>query len=399
MKVCMTIPYFPPVFSGAGIQVEALCRCLLERGVEVHVLTLDLGGQAARELKDNLLIHRLPFSTSSEKHYVRTKGSQLLLMPRLARFLWSHRGDFDIVHIHGAFLPLFGPALLMARMLGKRVVITFWSPNDDVPHIIEKKFLGSLQLRVLSMVDRFVSVTSFVFSDCRRAGLPPAKLRRIPAGIDTDQRFKPVSAEEKARLRHGLSLDPKARIAVFTGGIIQRKGIDVLIEAWRLVVDQCPDALLLLVGPTDISEGPAQAGFVAGQQEKIAEYGLRDKVRFIGQVNDVERYLQLSDLFVFPSRRETFGISLIEGMACGLPCVISTIEGVSTDIVEDGVDGILVKPGDAGEFGQAVVRVLSDRSLARRLGDRARRKVNAHFTISGVGEQHITMYEELLVRC
>jgi glycosyltransferase involved in cell wall biosynthesis len=119
-------------------------------------------------------------------------------------------------------------------------------------------------------------------------------------------------------------------------------------------------------------------------------------VRFVGQVDDVERYLQLADLFVFPSRRETFGIALIEGMACGLPCVVSSIEGVSTDIVEDGVDAILVPPGEPDEMARAVLRVWGDHDLARRLGEQARRKVCAKFSIGSVGEQHVGMYEELL---
>ncbi len=388
MKVCMVAPYFPPMFSGAGQQVHDFARLLAAGNAEVRITALDTGGMATNEQMNGMLVERItPRGSGRLKHP--------LLLFQLGWHLLRRRRHCQVVHLHGAYFPVFG-VLPLLRLLGIKTTLTFWDPEGDMPEAIPRRGLGALQIRILSLAHCFVCVTSFVASSYRRAGLPPEKLRRIPAGIDTSERFRPADEAEKIRLRNVRGLPTGAKIAVYTGSIVPRKGVDVLVEAWGRVAIRFPDALLLLVGPTDVVEYPDQADFVQQLQSRISELGLESTILLPGRTDRVEEYLQLADLFVFASRQETFGISLIEGMACGLPSVVAAIEEVSTDIVDHERDGLLVEQQNPKAFAAAITRLLDDPELARKIGLQAVEKVREKFSIESISRQHYELYRELL---
>lgn len=388
MKVCMVVPFFPPIFSGAGQLVYDFGRLLPEQGVEVRIVAVNTGGLPSEEWMAGMHIERItPLALGGRK--------RPLVLLQLAWYLWRCRREFQVLHLHGAYFPLFG-VLPLIRPLGKKTVLTFHDPEGDMPELIPNRVLGNLQIRILSRMDRFVHTTSLVSDSYRRTGLPMEKLRRIPCGIDVEQRFLPVDPAGKAALRCKLGLAPEAKIAVFTGAVVPRKGVDSLVEAWHRIIASCPEALLLVLGPLDTVEFAEEAGFVDQLKQRIAQLGLQESVRLMGRTDDVERYLQLADIFVFPSRRETFGIALIEAMACGLPCVVSTIQGVSTDIVDHQRDGLLVEQENPEAFAKAVLQLLGDPAMSKELGQRAAEKVRREFSIASVSRKHRELYEELL---
>jgi len=388
MNVCMVVPFFPPDFSGAGQLTHDFGRLLPGQGVGVRIVAVDTGNLPREEWMDGMHVERItPRRWGPLEHP--------LLLLQLAWLLWRRRKEYQVLHLHGAYLPVFG-VVPLARLMGKKTVLTFHDPEGDMPETIPRRRLGGLQMRLLRMIDRFVHTTSFVANSYRRTTLPPAKLCRIPCGIDVTERFLPADPESRAERRRAAGLDPEAPIAVFTGAVIPRKGVDVVVEAWARVVASCPDARLLVLGPLDVVEKGDEPGFVDRLRRRIADLGLETSVQLVGRTDEVDRYLQLADLFVFPSRRETFGIALIEAMACGLPSVVSTIEGVSTDIVEHGRDGLLVAQENPDDFAEAVVRLLRDPALRHELGQRAGAKVRAEFSIAGVSRRHKELYGELL---
>jgi L-malate glycosyltransferase len=109
----------------------------------------------------------------------------------------------------------------------------------------------------------------------------------------------------------------------------------------------------------------------ADLKEFVQAKGLQHSVRFTGDVHNVHEYLQASDIFVFPTEKEAFGISLIEAMACGLP-VIATPTGGIKDIVVDGQNGLLVEAGSFQQLSDAIHRLITDAQLAGMLGRAAR---------------------------
>lgn len=114
-------------------------------------------------------------------------------------------------------------------------------------------------------------------------------------------------------------------------------------------------------------------------------------MRFAGAVDNVHEYLQASDLFVFPSEREAFGISIIEAMACGLPVVTTTVEGIR-DVVRPEVDTVVVPPADDDALAAAILRVLRGGDAIAALAEAARQRVARDFSSASV----VAAYRELL---
>lgn len=180
-------------------------------------------------------------------------------------------------------------------------------------------------------------------------------------------------------MHHGLDVDryqaPEVQSAakgavVFLGRLCYDKGIDVLLEAWAAVTKQRPSARLVLVGSGDQTAYQAQAQAL----------GLADRISFAGYQSDVRPWLKGAAAMVLPSRREGAGYVLIEAMAAALPVVASRLECIE-EYVEDGQTGFLTPPGDAAALTDALVKILSDEGLARRMGEAGLNRVRERFSL------------------
>ena len=212
-------------------------------------------------------------------------------------------------------------------------------------------------------------------------GLPAEKIQRIFNPLDIAE--WQASSRMDARIKLGIG--ESTRVAVWHGRIdIRRKGLDILLGAWKNVCMQRQDRdiLLMLIG-----SGPD----VELLDKEIREMAL-SRIRWIrSYVLDrpmMRQYLSAADVYVFPSRHEGFPVAPLEAMACGLPIVAAAAPGIC-DILNDGEEsgGIVVPIGDAPALGGAVGRMLDSVSEGRVLGARARLRVERGFSLQTVGVQ------------
>jgi glycosyltransferase involved in cell wall biosynthesis len=166
----------------------------------------------------------------------------------------------------------------------------------------------------------------------------------------------------------------------------QQKGVDILLKAMPLILKEHSVTLNI------IGDGPRleQYKMLAGR------LGIEGSVRFRGFIpheHMPEEYSN-ADLFVFPSRRESFGLVLVEAMAAGLP-MVSTRVGAIPEVVEDGKTGLLVPPGDPEKFAQAVISLLNDSELMKKMGLAGKQKVREKFTWEKVAQNVVRFYQEL----
>lgn len=150
----------------------------------------------------------------------------------------------------------------------------------------------------------------------------------IPNGVDLD-RFRPPTAEERRAARARLEVHDGRMVAVFVGHEFERKGLEVALEALRLV----DDVVLLVVG--------GSAEMVAGGAARADVLGVLERVRFVGRQDDPVPYLHAGDVFVLPSAYEANALVVLEALGCGLP-VLSSRVGFAPDLVVDGVNGFLI---------------------------------------------------------
>jgi glycosyltransferase involved in cell wall biosynthesis len=179
--------------------------------------------------------------------------------------------------------------------------------------------------------------------------------------------------------------DPVARHAqmvVCVARLRYEKGVDVLIRAWRHVHKQAPEARLLLVGT-----GPLRDTLV--QQAAMLE--ISESIEFAGLQHDVRSSLRRASVAVLPSRFEGMPNALLEAMACALPCVATRVSG-SEELIEDGVNGLLVEPEDDEGLARALLTVLANPDLARAFGQAARATVERHYALEHMIDQYVELY-------
>lgn len=200
----------------------------------------------------------------------------------------------------------------------------------------------------------------------------PDKCHTVYGGVDA-ARFAPSNSSARAAARTSLGLRPDDFVVTWTGRLSPEKNLTLLLNAVAVSKPR-PDRVLL------VGDGPEKAKL----QELIASAGLRSVVHLAGARNDVRPYLHAADVFAFPSRGESFGGSLAEAMACGLPCIAVRPDGVeirnaSLEALDEGRCGVLVN-NDPHDLAEALRRLRTDVGLRKELGARARQRVEDHFT-------------------
>lgn len=180
-----------------------------------------------------------------------------------------------------------------------------------------------------------------------------------------------------------LDVENGATVITCVAEMHPRKGHKYLIEAFNRLQKNMPSLHLVLVGT-----GPIE-------QELKAKYGANAHIHFLGWRKDIPQILRASDLFVLPSLREAFGLSILEAMACNVP-VIATETGGAKDIIENGKSGLLVPPGDSESLLKAIKTLLDNPGQRKDLAKNALERVKALFTAERMAEKTAEVYRGLL---
>jgi glycosyltransferase involved in cell wall biosynthesis len=159
------------------------------------------------------------------------------------------------------------------------------------------------------------------------------------------------------------------KVVASMGRLSHQKGIDMLLDAWAEAAPQQPGWRLRIYGAGEL-EAPLKA--------QCTELGLDDSVEWAGQTSDVPQALRGASVFIQSSRGEGFPLALLEAMACGLPCAAFDCAPGVHEIIEDGVDGLLARPGNTSELARQVVRLMADAELRDRMGELARTHVQRY---------------------
>jgi glycosyltransferase involved in cell wall biosynthesis len=373
----MVCTEFYPLVGGMQTHTLALSRHLQENGVRVLVLTRRNHGLPAFEHVQGVPVYRV-FTCNASK-LVASLSFTLSAM----RFLIRHRLEYEIVHSHQLFSPTT-VGLLAQAILSKPLIA---NPHGggycgDIYRVRQRRRLGTMRLSVIGRrADRFVAISSEIAGELEQVGVPRTKIRRVPNGVDT-ARFAPAEEAERHRLRQILRL-PEGLIVSFVGRLVAQKGLDVLLAAWTRVAKH--GVTLLILG-----DGPQRQRL----ERECRDRGLAEHIRFVGKVDNVVEFFQCSDICVLPSRSEGLPIALLEAMACCVPAVASAV-GAVPEVIEDGINGILVPPEDEHELARQLSRLVENGPRRRQLGACARLSVVSTYAMAAVCKRYISLYSEL----
>lgn len=217
-------------------------------------------------------------------------------------------------------------------------------------------------------------------------GIPENRIALIYTGIDTARFLKELSGEEKAEVRRKFALENAAPVIGTIGRFSPVKGQEILLRASGSILKGFPTARILVIG--------------GGPDEKrlrglVFELGIEKNVVLAKSVDDTKETLSIMDVFVMPSIKEGLGLSLIEAMACGTPCVASRIGGIE-NVIEDGKTGLFFMPGNAEGLAAAVKRILGDKLLRGILSNNGREKASKYFDIEKMTTKVEMLYKEVI---
>jgi glycosyltransferase involved in cell wall biosynthesis len=345
---------------GGAQQVVYLLRGLAARGVS-NQLACPRGSAITGAAGPFADIHAMPMGGDLD----------LTLVIRLRRLIRRCRPD--IVHLHSrAGADLFGG--LAARLTGVPAVC---SRRVDNP---ERRWLAALKYR---LHDRVIAISDGIGQVLLASGLPPEKLRVVRSAIDCGL-FEPPC--ERARVCTRLGAPVHSRLLGVVAQLIPRKGHRFLINALPTLIRDFPDLCMVFFG-----RGPEEAALRA----QVVAARLDDRVLFAGFRDDLPEILPCLELLVHPALMEGLGVALLQAACAGVPVVASAVGGIP-EAVRDGVNGLLVPPGDTAALAAAIKQLLADPALAARLGQNGQRLVREEFSVETMVDGNLAVYREML---
>lgn len=289
------------------------------------------------------------------------------------------QNGYDIVHTHQIHGDIYGS---VAATLGgvQRIVST---KHNDPPFLTEQPY-KTLHNMTVRLTDRIVTISENVREfTLEHTTASPDKVRTVHYGLDP-QPFDQVSEEEVNSVRSDLA-DAEEPLVGTVARLVEQKDLGTLLRAIDKVSETHPNVRLAIVG-----EGPKRE-----ELESLAsDLGIDDRVTFTGYRSDIPALMQAFDVFALPSRWEGFGLVFLEAMAAGTPVVASEVSAVP-EIVVDAETGYLVPPGESDEFAEYIDHLLEEPSLAERMGQSGRARLEAHFTVEQMVSETEAVYDEL----
>ncbi|MFA5908662.1 MAG: glycosyltransferase family 4 protein [Vicinamibacterales bacterium] len=383
----VTGAYYPE-FSAGGLQCQAVAHVLNGRARLKVLTTATTQGIPFREVVDGVSVSRVIVSVASRWSVV-TASARLLaelfrLMPRA-----------KLVHIQGYSTKNILVAAV-SRLFGRPMLIHLQTARHDEPETIRAH--GALAWWAFSGADAYLSVSPGLTACYLEAGLPAGRIREIPNGVDA-VRFAPASPAERQALRRRLHLPEDRPIVLFVGVMSPDKQPHVLFDAWlRMRRETGIASTLVFVGASNPTLYELADRFAERVRAAADASGFGGEVLFVPPTAAIEDYFRAADVFAMPSAREGLPIVLLEAMACGLPAVASRLPGSTDTMIESGVNGLLVPPGDVAAFAAGLADLLSRPAAAAGMGVKARRTVEDRYTIERVAEQWMAAYNDVLGR-
>jgi glycosyltransferase involved in cell wall biosynthesis len=292
-------------------------------------------------------------------------------LARLARYVRRHR----IAVIHTSDRPRDALAcVLLARVTGAKCVIHV--------HVGYGEWMSPLLKWALKRADALIAISRFVAGTLLASGHEAARIHVVLNGIDP-MTWDPRADREICRREFGVP--DGAAVIVTVCRLFPEKGPGDLIQALDAVRRVDPDVRLLIVGQ-EMSRGFAAT--LAAEAERL---GLRENVVLTGRRDDIELIMAAADIYAMPSFGEPFGLVFLEAMAMELP-VVALDSGGAPEVVNDGITGLLSKPGDIPRLAENLSELVRDSEMRTAMGKRGRGRVVADFTVDRMARDVADVY-------
>jgi glycosyltransferase involved in cell wall biosynthesis len=347
-------------FYGGAQQVLYLMQGLSERGVD-NVSVCPTGSELSRRAAPCAQVGAIPMAGDLD----------VRLIWRLGNVIRSARPD--LVHLQSRIgADVMGG--IAARVAGVPVVHSRRVDNPESRWVVASKY---------RLHDRVVAISEAIGRVLLAEGFPQAKLRCVHDAVDAGL-YR--GRRDRAWLESALGVPENSPVIAVVAQLIGRKGHRFLLRAMPRLIQRFPSIRLIFFG-----KGPLGKEL----SNTVEREGLRDHVDLAGFREDLPRILPCLDLLVHPALAEGLGVSLLQAACAGVPIVAFRAGGVP-EVVRDGINGLLVEPGDVDGLASAIEALLEDPRRSRALGLAGRALAEQEFSVDRMVEGNLAVYSELL---
>ncbi len=349
MKILQTSFYNPFLNEGGGIEqvIYQFAKNLNKIGHKVDIICMGDQDKVIKTKFGKLFVFKVPRFKMFGKFSIFLRKA--IYNEKLKMFIKENGINYDILHVHGDI----GGFKELARFNTILTLHGFAIQTHKDRNLLDKLFIratsGRTEINNMKYSKKIVAVSNNVKYYASK--YTRKKIEVLYNGVDTNV-YAPLSHSEKIRLRHKLGFNDSTIYLLFVGGEAYRKGLDIAIDAVRLL--SMKNVYLNIIG--------------IGKQNKH----ISNSIRFMGRVSELEKIkcYQASDIFVLPSRGEGFALAPLEAISCGLPIIVSKFTGINE--ISKNKEAIVIGNLNSGRYAKEIAKIIKNKSYTKKYRKKAR---------------------------
>ena len=380
--------FFTGKCGGTYIAITEVLSHLEKMGVNIKIFTTSAIAQTGNERTE--FLEKKSDSYTIYRFHSFLKFREYRISLKMIPFLLRKAKNIDIFHSNAIRSYQEDIGSLVSFIQKKPLIISphgaiaiNWDYSDKIPKMMYDKSLGYLKRKILN--PHFIAVAKNEIPIIKDYGISDDHIHYIPHGVNTDI-FKPVESSDLKKKYSLEGLD----IILYVGRIAKGKGLDILIKILNLIVNKNKNVKLIIVG--------SDSGYFPVVKSLLQKYNLAKYVIFSGYIsrNELPKYYSLADLFVYPSRQEIFGLTLVEAGACGKAVIGSDIMG-PREIIVDGETGYTSDFKNLNEISEKILDLLNDKEKLKKMGKNGLARVKEKYSWKRAAELHLNLYKKLIM--
>ncbi|MEL4024653.1 N-acetyl-alpha-D-glucosaminyl L-malate synthase BshA [Lysinibacillus endophyticus] len=363
-----------PTVGGSGVLATELGKMLAERGHEIHFITSSVPFRL-NKLYPNVFFHEVQVNNYSVFQY---PPYDLALASKMADVIRDEK--LDVLHVHYA-IPHAVCAVLARDMCGENIGIVTTLHGTDISILGQDSNLAQAIKYGIEKSDIVTTVSNSLKEQTYEIIGTTKEIETVYNFVD-ESVFKPIV---DTNLKEQLGIAEDERVLIHVSNFRKIKNLPDVVETFLKVREEMP-AKLLLVG-----DGPEKQRVL----EQIHSSPFKDDILFLGKQENIAELFSISDLKLLLSETESFGLVLLEALACGVPGIGTNVGGIP-EVIDHGVNGFVVNLGDVDEAAQYAIELLKDEEKLIRFRQAAINTVQTKFLAKPIIDHYEQLYERLV---
>ncbi len=363
-----------PTVGGSGVIATELGKLLSEKGHEIHFITSQVPFRLNR-VYPNIYFHEVEVSNYPVFQH---PPYDLSLASKMAEVI--NREKLDILHVHYA-MPHAICAILAKQMCNREVKIITTLHGTDITVLGIDPGLKQMIKFGIEQSDQVTAVSRSLVEQTRDRLDTNKEMEVIYNFVDEREYYR----KDNEALKKDYCIKPEEKVIIHVSNFRKVKRVPDVIRSFAEIKKEVPSKLLL------VGDGPEYAYCY----QLVEDLGLEEDVLFLGKQENVSDLLSISDLKILLSEKESFGLVLLEAMACGVPCIGTNIGGIP-EVIDHGDTGYITELGNIAQISELAIQLLNNPALLETFSNQSKQVVRDKFQSATIVRQYEELYERVL---